>query len=82
MAEQLDMLPTAQDVFAAILRAAARQIATTAEGKRIVAAGLGVELQSLLEQVAGNAANPIYNAFEDATIALKVAPLPSPSPSP
>jgi hypothetical protein len=56
----------AHDVYAAILQAADRQLATTPEARVIFAAGLELQLRSLIQQIAGNAANPIANLIEDA----------------
>lgn len=51
--------PTPQRVYELILGAAKHQIATTAEGRSILAAGLGDELERLLQRIAANAGNPI-----------------------
>lgn len=66
-------MPTAHDVFRSIIQASTHQIATTPQGKAIVAAGLGRELELLIQQVAANAANPIVVAFEDATVSSEAA---------
>lgn len=58
--------PTGSDIFLAIMSAASHQLATTGEAKAIQAAGLGDALVSLIEQIAGNAANPIAMMIEDA----------------
>jgi len=76
------MMAAAQ-VYESILRAARRQIATTPEGAAIASAGLAGELWSLLEKIAGNAANPIADAAEDAALALAAgAGASSPGPGP
>lgn len=74
---------TAAHVYDAILGAAARQIATSPEGARILAAGLGEELRVLVDQIAANSANPIADAAEDALLlALATrSPLSSPTAS-
>jgi len=47
------------------MRAAERQLATTSEARELMAAGFERQLRSLIEQVAGNAANPLADAIED-----------------
>jgi hypothetical protein len=55
--------PTAPQVMQMILAAARAQIAASAEGQAIIAAGLGKQLDELIHSTAANAANPICWAF-------------------
>lgn len=59
-------LPDAHRVYAMIMAAAERQIATAAVARPILAAGLGDQLRDLVQQIAANAANPIAADIEDA----------------
>lgn len=58
--------PNAARIYEMIMRAAERQIATAAVAQPIIAAGLEDALQSLMAQIAANAANPLADLFEDA----------------
>ncbi len=54
---------TAHKIYEVILARAEKQLTTTSEAKKIIEAGLGDELRSLIEQIAGNSANPLENLF-------------------
>lgn len=61
--------PDAHRVYDMIQAAAERQLATTAEARAIIAAGLEPALRSLVTQIAANAANPIADEIADALTA-------------
>lgn len=50
-------------VTAAILETALRQVATTKQGKAIIAAGLEAELLKLVQQIAANASYGVCELF-------------------
>jgi len=58
--------PDVRDIFQAILNSSANQSRNSPLYKQIVDCGLGEAFESLITQIAGNAANPIMMMFEDA----------------
>lgn len=58
--------PTAPQIYDTIMARAERQLATTAEGKAIIAAGFEAQLRLLLVAIAGNSAQVIEAQIEDA----------------
>lgn len=56
---------TPEAIHAYIMRAAARQLETTAEAKAIIAGGFGAQLKTLIAAISGNVCNGLAYEFED-----------------